>query len=72
MIFLLSKCPLKVLRVSAFLGCYSKLQAHGNILLGASPANFEGFLHGITFLTVVKRLNAKTFTLLKATILILF
>jgi len=72
MIFLLAKCPLKVLRVSASLGCYFKLQAHRNILLRASPANFEGLLHRMTFLTLVKRLNAENFNLLKAMILILF
>jgi len=72
MIFFLSKCPLKVLRVSAFLECYAKLQDHKNILLRASSANFEGLLHGITFLTVVKQLNSENFNVLKAMILILF
>jgi len=53
MIFLLSKGHLKVLKVLVFSGGYSNLQTDRNILLGASPAKFEGVLHGITFISFV-------------------
>jgi len=68
MIFLLSKGRWKVLKAFVFSGCYYKPLTDKNILLGARPAHFEGFLHGITFLTVIKRLKAETFISLKAMI----
>ena len=72
MIFLLSKGHWKVLTVLAFSGSYYKLLTDKNILLGASYANFEGILHGITFLAVIKRLKTETFNLLKAMIRIAY